>query len=75
MAVNTQQLIADLSVYGTINYCDVHSDYSYVIVIEGVSEEDKTTVESIVESACSTDYPVYLSCTLVNGVFKCERNK
>jgi len=73
MAVNTVQLQSELSAHGTIVFCDEHNPYYYLVVMEGVIDHD--TVHNIIDSYVAIDYPNQVSCTLVDGVLKCEKSK
>ena len=75
MAVNTQQLQTDLSVYGNVIFCDENSDMSYVIVMDGVNNGDEATIDRIINTHCLVDYPIKFNYSLINGVLKCERTK
>lgn len=71
MAVDIAQLQTDLSSHGTVVFCDVHNEHSFLVVIEGVTNYDAT--HGIIDTHVATDYPNQTNSTLVNGVLKCEK--
>lgn len=71
--VDSNQLQSELAQYGSIILCEQHTDFSYVVVMSGVS--DSNSVETTIDAHVSTDFPTHQSCTLVDGIFKCERTK
>ena len=71
--IDTEQLILDLGNLGNVLICEGQNNNRFIIVMDNVGNGDE--VMSIVSSTLSVDYPNQTTCTFLNGVFKCERNK
>lgn len=71
--VNREALVNDLTQYGTVVFCDVNNDKSYIVVVSDVTT-DLTTMKSICDTYLLTDYPYEKVMTLVDGTFKTEYN-
>ena len=72
--VNREALVNDLTQYGTIVFCDMLNEISYLIVIDnwtGTIEDFNTILDTYVV----TEYPNNITRTLVDGVLKSQQDK
>ena len=56
MAIDLTALRNSLSVYGTIDFCDVNNPTCFVVAMSSVTASESTLI-SIVESYILSDYP------------------
>jgi uncharacterized pyridoxamine 5'-phosphate oxidase family protein len=71
MAVNTQAFSTSLSQYGTVEFCDINNEISYIIIIYEYTG-DETIFLGLVDQYLIQDYPYQTNLTLVNGILKAE---
>ncbi len=72
--VNREELVSKLEAYGTVMFCDVNSEQSYVIVMA----EWTGTIDNFVDIVSVEVIPTYertVALTLVEGVIKSEFDK
>ncbi|MCP4761459.1 MAG: hypothetical protein GY870_06730 [archaeon] len=72
--INREALVNDLTQYGTVVFCDVNSDVSYVIIMDnwtGTIEDFNTILDTYVV----TEYPNNITRTLVDGILKSQQDK
>ena len=69
--VNREALINDLTLHGTVVFCDANNVKSYVVVVSDVTA-DIATMKQICDTHLLTDYPYENTMTLVDGLFKTE---
>lgn len=69
--VNREELVTKLEVYGTIIFCDVNTEDSYVIIMtDWVGTIDNFV--DIVSVEIIPTYPETTQLTLIDGVIKSE---
>lgn len=71
MAVDRENLISQISQHGTIEYCDVYDEKSWLIIVNNWNS-DETVFESIINQYLIQDYPVKVTLTLDSGVLKSQ---
>ena len=71
MAVDTQAFSASLSQYGTVEFCDINNDISYVVIIREYTS-DETTFLDRVDQYLVQDYPYLANLTIIDGILKAE---
>ena len=74
MAVDTQALITELEQYGTVEFCDINNEKSYIIVINNYNS-DEATFLNLVNTYLIQDYPNQIALTIADGVLKSEYYK
>ena len=72
--MNREELVGKLEVYGTVVFCDINNDESYVIVMNNWTGTIDNFVDIVSVEVIPT-YPQTGSLTLVDGVIKSEFNK
>ena len=71
MAVDTQAFITELQQYGTVDFCDINDEKSYVVVISNYTA-DEATFLSLADAYLIQDYPKQVTLTIMDGVLKTE---
>jgi hypothetical protein len=66
--INRDGLIQDLGPLGTVVYCDYNNEWSYIVVMEDVTEQ--LFVDGIVNAYLSTEFSSFIPSTLENGIYK-----
>ena len=74
MVVDTQALITELEQYGTVEFCDINNERSYVIVVNNYNS-DESTFLNLVNTYIIQDYPNQIALTIADGVLKSEFDK
>ena len=72
--VNREELVSKLEVYGTVVFCDVNNDKTYVIVMSDWTGTIDNFVDIVSVEVIPT-YPQTGALTLVDGVIKSEFDK
>lgn len=68
--IDRDLMIQDLSPLGTVIYCDWNSDWSWVVVMENVSNQ--LSVDGVVNSHLNTTFISSIPSTLEGGVYKIQ---
>ena len=71
MAVDTQAFSTSLSQYGTVEFCDINNDISYVVIIREYTS-DETTFLDLVDQYLVQDYPYLANLTITDSILKAE---
>lgn len=74
MSVDRDQLIAALQQHGTVVFCDINNDHSYVVVMNDWSANTET-FQQIANTYIIPYYPNEVTFTLVEGTIKSQFNK
>jgi hypothetical protein len=72
--INIEQLTTELTPYGNILFLGENNEMSFVIAMNEVTT-DEQTIENIVHSHISGDYPNEITRTLIDGVYKAHHQK
>lgn len=74
MPVDRNQLVTSLQQYGTVVFCDINNDMSYVVVMNNWNASAETFQE-IVNTYVIPYYPNEVTFTLIEGTIKSQFNK
>lgn len=71
MAVDTQAFITELQQYGTVDFCDINNEKSYIVVMSNYTA-DEATFLSLANTYLIQDYPNQVAFTIADNVLKTE---
>ena len=71
MAVDTQAFITELQQHGTVEFCDINNEKSYVVVMSNYTA-DEATFLNLADVYLIQDYPNQLTLTINGGILKTE---
>jgi|TARA_R100000084_G_C4632663_1_gene139224 hypothetical protein len=74
MPVDRNQLVTSLQQHGTVVFCDINNDHSYVVVMNNW-DTNIEVFQDIVNVYVIPYYPYEITLTLVEGTIKSQFNK